>query len=178
MTFELYDSGSATEIKNLFTRVFTDSEGKEEGELIGNLALELQQTTAAEDIYGFVVKDGAKIVGCIFFTRITFDTPVNAFILAPVAIATEYQKQGLGQRLIQFGMDYLKERQVELLLTYGDPNFYSKVGFKPVTEAVAKAPFTLSFPHGWLAQNLTGDSVEPMAGRASCVKALNNKRYW
>ena len=178
MDFEIYDSSRAYDVKKLFTDVFTDSEGQEEGELIGNLAFELQETTDPRDIFGFIAKDREIIVGCIFFTRITFEIPIIAFILAPVAIATQYQKQGLGQALINFGINYLKENDVELVFTYGDPNFYSKTGFKHITEEVAKAPLKLTYPEGWLAQSLVGDKIEPIKGNSICVIALNRQQYW
>ena len=178
MDFEIYDLSRAHDVKKLFADVFTDSEGQEEGELIGNLAFELQVTTDPKDIFSFIAKDGEIIVGCIFFTRMTFETPINAFILAPVAIATQYQRQGLGQKLIKFGIDYLKNENVELVFTYGDPKYYSKVGFKHITEEVAKAPLKLTCPEGWLAQSLIGDKIEPIEGNSTCVSALSNQRYW
>ena len=52
MNFELYESSQAHDVKKLFTSVFTNSEGKSEGELIGNLAFELQDTTDKKDIFG------------------------------------------------------------------------------------------------------------------------------
>ncbi|GAB4270007.1 MAG: N-acetyltransferase [Methylomicrobium sp.] len=178
MDFELYDSSRPHEVKKLFTDVFTDSAGREEGELIGNLALELQETTDPNDIFGFIAKDGNRIVGCLFFTRLIFEPPIEAFILAPVAIATDYQKQGLGQKLIAFGIEHLKSIHVELVFTYGDPHFYSKTGFKPITEDVVKAPLKLSYPEGWLAQSLIGDKIEPISGSSQCVDALNHPCYW
>ena len=178
MKFKIAKPDDVQEIKQLFTDVFTDSEGREEGELIGNLAFELQETTAADDIFVFIAKDEGNIIGCIIFTRLTFEMPVDTFILAPVAIATQYQKQGIGQALIKFGMNYLKSKNVELLFTYGDPNYYSKVGFKPITEEVAKAPLKLTYPQGWLAQSLVGDKIEPIKGRSTCVNALSDQRYW
>jgi len=60
---------------------------------------------------------------------LTFESEVNAFLLGPVAIHTSYQGKGIGQKLINFGLNTLKENGVELAFTYGDPNFYSKVGF-------------------------------------------------
>jgi predicted N-acetyltransferase YhbS len=178
MNYEISDSSRTHEVKKLFTDVFTDSEGQEEGELIGNLAFELQETTDPSDIFTFIAKDGERIVGCIIFTRMTFEIPINTFLLAPVAIATQYQRQGLGQKLIKFGIDYLKNENVELVFTYGDPKFYSKVGFKQITEEVAKAPLKLTYPEGWLAQSLIGDNIEAINGHSKCVSALNNQRYW
>ena len=93
MNFEIYQSSSAREIKKLFSSVFTNSEGQAEGELIGNLAFELQETTAPRDLFGFVARDGENIIGCIFFTRLKFEVQIDAFILSPVAVATQYQNR-------------------------------------------------------------------------------------
>lgn len=178
MNFEIYESSSANEIKELFTNVFTNSEGQSEGELIGNLALELQETTEQKDILGFVARDGECIVGCIFFTRLEFEVQSNAFILSPVAIATQYQNRGIGQKLINFGINQLKKNNVELLFTYGDPIFYAKVGFKHISEDIAKAPLKLTYPEGWLAQSLISEYIEPINGQSTCVNALNRQHYW
>ena len=164
--------------KKLFTEVFADSEGQVEGDLIGNLAFELQETTEPEELFGFIAKDDKTLIGCIFFTRLAFDNQINAFILSPVAVTTQYQKQGVGQKLIQFGINNLKKKNVKLLFTYGDPNFYSKVGFKAISENIAKAPFKLTCPEGWLAQSLVGEDIEPISGNSTCVSALNHQQYW
>jgi putative acetyltransferase len=80
--------------------------------------------------------------------------------------------------LINYGINRLKDEGVELIMTYGDPGFYSKVGFTPVEEERIKAPLQLTHPEGWLGQSLVSDSVVPIAGRPSCVKALNKLEYW
>jgi len=178
MNFEKYAPSSANEVKKLFTSVFSDSEGQAEGELIGNLAFELQETTDLKDIFGFIARDNNILIGCIFFTRLAFENKINAFILSPVAIATQYQKQGIGQELIKFGVNHLKKSNVELLFTYGDPNYYSKVGFKYISESIAKAPLKLTYPEGWLAQSLVSESIESISGNSTCVSALNSQQYW
>ena len=166
------------EIKQLFTKTFTDSEGRSEGTLIGALAHELITDTNPEALYCFVATDKEQIVGCIIFSRLTFERDVNAFLLAPVAVHTNYQGQGIGQGLITFGLNTIKEDGVELAFTYGDPHFYAKVGFRPISEEIVKAPLTLTYPEGWLAQSLAGDQVEPIPGKSSCVEALNKPAYW
>jgi putative acetyltransferase len=178
MKFEVSKISEAEEIKQLFKSVFEDSESKSEGVLIGNLAYDLITGTDEHDLYGFVAIENEEIIGCIFFSRLFFESDIDAFILAPVAIHTEYQGRGIGQKLINFGMNFLKDKGVALVMTYGDPRFYSKVGFKPVTEHVIKAPFRLNHPEGWLGQSLKSDSIETIAGASACVKALNKPEYW
>jgi len=80
--------------------------------------------------------------------------------------------------LINYGLRELKAKGVELVLTYGDINFYSKVGFDPISEEIVKAPVKLTYPEGWLGQSLISDTVEPIDDQPSCVKALNKPEYW
>ena len=178
MNLLLYSPSNIDEIKQLFTKVFSDSEGQSEGLLIGDLVYDLMTGTDTQDLYGFVAIKNEKIIGSIFFSRMTFETEVNAFILSPVAIHTNYQRKGVGQKLINFGIKHLKEKRVGLVFTYGDPKFYSKVGFSIISEKFVKAPLTLTYPEGWLAQSLVGEEIEPITGDSYCVEALNNPEYW
>ncbi len=178
MKLSTYDKSDAEEIRHLFTKVFSDSEGQAEGLLIGCLAFDLMKDTDAQDIHGFIATENKQIIGSIFFTRLAFESTDNAFILGPVAIHTSHQGKGIGQKLIKFGINDLKENGVELVFTYGDPDFYSKVGFRRITEKTAKAPFELSQPEGWLCQSLVDDEIRPIAGNSRCVEALGKPEYW
>lgn len=178
MKLAAYNQAHRKEIKHLFTEVFSDSEGESEGMLIGNLAYELMTKTDAKDLYGFVAIEQGKIIACIFFSRLTFMDGFSAFILSPVAVHTEYQGKGIGQQLIKYGINRLRDDGVALIMTYGDPNFYSKVGFTPVQEAVIKAPVELTYPEGWLGQSLISHTIEPTADQPACVAALNKPAYW
>jgi putative acetyltransferase len=178
MEYATAQPNDAAEIERLFVWTFTDSEGQSEGEMIGRLAGDLLNRTSESDRYCFVAREDGQIVGSIFFSRITLECEVKAFILSPVAVRTDHQGKGIGQRLITFGLDVLTDDGVELAITYGDLNFYSKVGFHPVTEAVVPAPLTLQYPEGWLAQSLKSDSIPPIGGKSRCVEALNRAEYW
>jgi len=101
-----------------------------------------------------------------------------AFILSPVAVASRQQGKGLGQQLINFGIQQLQSHGVELVFTYGDPGFYSKVGFVKIGEDVVEAPKKLTYPDGWLAQALKNESITSEIGAAKCVGALNKQEYW
>ena len=178
MKFSIWNKSAEAEIQQLFAQTFSDSEGPSEGELVGRLVLELMAETEEKDILGFVAIEDERIVGCIFFTRLLFDAPVDALLLSPVAVHSDYQGKKIGQNLIEFGLGQLQEKGVKLVFTYGDPDFYSRVGFEHVTEALAKAPFELSRPEGWLCQSLDGSVIEALSGRARCAKAFNNSEYW
>jgi len=178
MKLSEYEESDKAEIQQLFTKVFSESETQSAGDLVGGLVLGLMNETSAQDISGFVATENGQIVGCAFFTRLSFDVSVEAFLLSPVAVHTKYQGKGIGQRLINFGIDQVKQKGVRLIFTYGDPDFYSKVGFEPISEDKTKAPFELTQPEGWLCQSLDGGKIGALPGRTRCVKAFNNPEYW
>lgn len=178
MNYAIYNSSQIKEIKQLFQQTFSDSEGETEGKVIGDLACNLMQQTKAKDLFVFVATEKEKIVASIIFSRLTFEDNTNAFLLAPVAVHTKYHGKGVGQALINFGLNILREQGVTLAFTYGDIRFYSKVGFSIINESIIKAPLPLSYPEGWLGQSLTGGEVQVIAGLTRCVKALNHKVYW
>ncbi len=168
----------ADQIVTLFAETFTASEGADEGRLIGALARQLIDTTPAKDIHVFTARDGDTLAGAIMFTRLAFDDPRQVFLLAPVAVATGHQGKGIGQALITHGLDALRERGADAAVTYGDPAFYGRVGFRPVTEEAVAAPFPLSMPYGWQAQSLTDAPLGRLRGPCACVAAFDDPAYW
>ena len=178
MKLSVFKSTQSKVVVELFIKVFTDSEGKDEGSLIGCLVSDLIATTGDLDLIGFVATSDETIIGSIFFSRLTLSNDKAAFILSPVAIATNKQGKGLGQQLIKFGIEHLKSLGIDLVFTYGDPNFYSKVGFRQITEDIVRAPLKLSYPEGWLAQALNSGTIEVINGSSQCVMALSDQQYW
>jgi putative acetyltransferase len=178
MKLSTYNPANIEEIKQLFSKTFSNSEGQSEGLTIGNLAYDLMTSTDGHDLYCFVATENEQIIGSIIFSRLTFESEVNAFVLGPVAIHTSYQGKGIGQKLINFGLNTLKENGVELAFTYGDPGFYSKVGFSLIAEKLVKAPLKLAYPEGWLGQSLVSDEIEQITGNSCCVEAINKPEYW
>ena len=165
------------EIKNFFVKVFSDSESADEGKLIGSLVANMMNSAKKEELYGYFFQD-KELLGGVFFSRFIVDPSTKAFLLSPMAIHTDRQGQGLGQKLICHGVSQLKEMGVNILLTYGDPNYYSKVGFQQITEDMIKAPQPLQYPHGWLAQSLDGNEIPKFTSKTKCIDALNNPVYW
>lgn len=179
MKFSIYNQSNIEEITQLFTKVFSDSEGEAEGTVVGGLAYDLMAITKEAELAVFIATENKKIVGGVIFSKLSFaESEVNAYLLSPMAVDTSQQGKGIGQKLINFGLNSLKESGVELAITYGDINFYSKVGFKQITEEQVKSPLTLSHPEGWLGQSLVSDKIEAITGNSFCVEALNKPECW
>lgn len=178
MKHKVLDKNYQNEVTRLFTSVFTSSEGDEEGKLIGNLASELSSNIDNEEIICLGTYENESLIGSIFFTRLRFNESILVYMLAPVAVSTKHQGKGVGQALINYGLNELKNRSVSVAITYGDPSFYSKVGFEPLSEDVIQAPLKLSMPVGWLGQSLSGEPIPAINERPICVKEFNDPVYW
>ena len=170
------------EITALFKETFTNSEGTEEGATVSTLAKELLITTAPELLRCFVAKEVIEskevFVGAVIFTKLTFEDDTQAALLSPMAIATAYQGRGIGQKLIRHGLNILKEAGVTVVCTYGDLNFYGKIGFAPLGKDRIQPPHKLSYPQGWIGQSLVTSTTPKSTGVCSCVSALNKPSLW
>lgn len=179
MVFTNKYNDKADVIIAMFYDTFTTSEGDEAGTLIKALVTDMLTSLASDDIHVFSAIENGELLASIIFTRMTYaDDTRSVFILAPVAVATAHQGKGLGQRLINHALQALLDGGVDVALTYGDINFYSKVGFAHITKADAQPPLPLQYPEGWLGQTLTKRPFFPLKGPSKCVVPLDDPRHW
>jgi putative acetyltransferase len=72
-----------------------------------------------------------RVVGHILFSPVTVeDGPQTGLGLAPVAVAPEYQSQGIGSGLIRAGLDAAQRLGYTYVVVLGDPAYYSRFGFE------------------------------------------------
>ena len=56
---------------------------------------------------------------------------------------------------------------IDAVLTYGDPAFYGRLGFRPLDPRETAPPFPLSMPQGWLGRLPGGEAsgaLPPLRG--------------
>ena len=77
------------------------------------------------------VSDG-RVVGHILFSRVTIaksPETFNAVGLGPVAVLPEFQRNGIGSRLIRAGLERSKQAGYDVVVLIGNPHYYSRFGF-------------------------------------------------
>jgi predicted N-acetyltransferase YhbS len=178
MEFEKIGREREVGLTQLFASTFGASEGAEEGALIGSLVAKLSAGIDDLEIFCFGAVENEELVGAIFFTRLHFSDRAPIYMLAPVAVSTNYQKSGVGKALISHGLNGMEKRGASVAVTYGDPSYYGKFGFMPLSESVLKAPLDLSMPHGWQGLSLTGEPIQTRSERPDCVDAFRDPVYW
>jgi predicted N-acetyltransferase YhbS len=179
MNFSCQIQGRHEALIELFRSSFATAEGPAEGELIANLARKLLEDTPAVDRLVCIAEEAGAIQGACLFSRLRFPQDGRSvFLLAPVAVASQRQGRGIGQGMLRHGLELLRQQAIEVVLTYGDPNYYHRVGFQPISPTAIPPPLPLQQPQGWLGQTLTGRPLDSIQGPSHCVQALNDPAYW
>lgn len=76
--------------------------------------------------------DEGQVVGYVAFSPVSVAGEELQWVgMAPLAVAKEYQGQGVARQLVYEGLDSLNEFGYAAVVTLGDPAFYSKLGFEP-----------------------------------------------
>jgi putative acetyltransferase len=91
----------------------------------------------------FVAEVGGEVVGHTMVTGCRLDAPrelVAVGCLSPLAVAPEFQRRGIGARLIAHALADADQRGVPLVFLEGDPRFYSTRGFAAATPLGFRKP--------------------------------------
>lgn len=65
----------------------------------------------------------------------------SVLVLAPLAVLPQFQRQGVGKRLMQQGLRTASARGNSLVTVLGEPAYYSQFGFEPATDYGIESPF-------------------------------------
>jgi putative acetyltransferase len=126
----------------------------------------------------FVATIDTRIVGHVIFTRCgVVGNSVNASLLGPLAVAPAWQRKGIGSAIVHFGLRWLEESDVNLVLVLGDPAYYGRLGFLP--ESVVEPPFPLpsEWDGAWQSRYL-GQPIIACAGKLSVPPQWLQPALW
>jgi predicted N-acetyltransferase YhbS len=87
-----------------------------------------------------VAESDGKVIGHILFTKMKIGGHPS-LALAPVAVLPEYQKQGVGGKLIREGHRIAKELGFKSVILVGHPAYYPRFGYSPASKWKITAPF-------------------------------------
>ena len=114
-----------------------------------------------------VAEENGQIVGHILFSRVHIEIEngqVPALALAPMAVLPEYQKLGIGTKLVKRGLDECLRLDHSVVIVLGHSSYYPRFGF---SAALAKS---LECPYGdcgdaWMALELIPNALQGVRGR-------------
>ncbi|VEP12159.1 Uncharacterized N-acetyltransferase YjhQ [Hyella patelloides LEGE 07179] len=147
------------------------------------LVRELLGDSSAKPILSLLAFKSDRPVGHILFTTAHLTNSKNTTsiaILAPLAIVPDAQKQGIGGKLIERGLQLLSKSGVDLVFVLGHPEYYPRHGFKPAGCLGFEAPYPISNENSdaWMVQALRPNVIGSVFGKVVCADALNKPEYW
>ena len=176
MNIRLAQETDLDSIQKIIKTSFSDEENK----VITNIVAELAKETAIHPIKSLIAEVDNQVIGYVSYSPIFLrsDANISGYILAPLAVSPEHQKQGVGTNLIKSGIDLLVKDGVNVLLVYGDPDYYGRFGFQKKTACSFMPPYPLEYPFGWLGVVLNETAIPNIIIKFECVAALSKPDIW
>ena len=86
-----------------------------------------------------VTEEEGAIVAHVLLSRM--DAPLRALGLAPVSVAPERQRRGIGSALVREALDVARSDGWEAVFVLGDPVYYRRFGFRARLAAGFGSPY-------------------------------------
>lgn len=110
-------------------------------------------------LLSLVAEIDRKVIGHVGFSSIRINKEdLHWYGLGPVSVSPEFQKQGIGSKLIAEGLKQIRETGAKGCVLEGSPNYYQRFGFKtypelfyegsPAPEYFMALPFYEDVPKG------------------------------
>ena len=129
----------AAEIAGVVRTAFAQRYGSGDGEVALIAALRTDGDVVVEMV---ALEEGEIIIGHVLFSRMTAGPPAcRIAALAPVAVRTARQNQGIGAALIRAGLAACRENGIDAVIVLGDPPYYGRFGFDAALAAHLASPY-------------------------------------
>ena len=87
--------------------------------------------TSCKEYLSFVAVADDSVVGHILFTPATVDDcSAVGMGLAPMSVLPSRQREGIGSRLVRYGLEFLRNAGCPFVIVLGHPEYYPRFGFE------------------------------------------------
>lgn len=119
----------------------------------------------ARPIVSLVADDNGEIVGHILCTPVTLEGHAERRImgLAPLAVAPERQRQGIGSALVRNGLAWCRQLGYGAVVVLGHPSYYPRFGFRAAVTSAIGCEFEAP-PEAFMLLELQTDYLRGCAG--------------
>ncbi|AHF15377.1 GNAT family N-acetyltransferase [Niabella soli] len=138
-----------------------------------NLINQLRHSKAFIPELSLVAENHLEILGHILFTKIKIIDSLNhchqSLALAPIAVATMHQNQGIGAALINEGLNRAREIGYLSVIVVGHETYYPRFGFTPASQWHITAPFDVP-DEAFMAVELVENGLKHVSGMVVYAK--------
>lgn len=135
-------------IENLYPGVFPDED------LLPLVTELLQEGT---NVLSLVATIDSALVGHVIFTICGIEgSSKQVALLGPLAVASAWQRQGIGSAIVNAGLQQMENVGVTQVLVLGDPAYYGRLGFVPRAKVLPPYPLPAEWQEAWQEKDLGG----------------------
>lgn len=129
----------------------------------------------AKPIISLVAGADGEVVGHIMFSPVTLPSHSDLKImgLAPMAVAPQHQRNGIGSELIKAGLDQCKQLGIAAVVVLGHPDYYPRFGFSPSSKFGIKSEYDVPV-EVFMAIELQPNSINGKTGTVKYHHAFIN----
>jgi putative acetyltransferase len=141
----------------------------------GRLIEKLRQTENFIPGLSLVAERDDEVVGHILFYPVVIRSATEKYhslSLGPMAVTPEYQRQGIGSRLVEEGLKAAKTLGHKSVIVVGHPEYYPRFGFKPASRWKIKVPFDVP-DEAFLALELVNGELKGKRGTVEYPEEFN-----
>lgn len=105
-------------------------------------------------------------VGHILFFPVNIQTdagPIPSLSLAPMAVLPDFQKKGVGKKLIEAGKSKANELNYGAIIVLGHPEYYPRFGFEMARKWNIRSPWNVP-DEAWMAIELKDGALKNCEG--------------
>jgi putative acetyltransferase len=142
------------------------------GSTEANLVEALHRERAAA--VALVAEVDAEIVGHILFSPVAVEpaTTKHLVALAPMAVAPQFQRRGIGTLLVREGLARCLAAGTDAVVVLGHPEYYPRFGFRPAHELGLHCEYDVP-PDVFMALELLPDALQHLKGLVRYHRAFS-----
>lgn len=146
------------------------------------LTKEILEDPSAKPVLSLIALIEDQPAGHILFSKahILGNLDLAVYFLAPLAVISKFQRQGVGGSLIKKGLVLLEKSGVDLVFVVGHPTYYPRYGFTPARKIGFEPtyPMPKEVADAWMVQVLKPGLIGSVSGKVVCCDALNKPGLW
>lgn len=142
----------------------SDAEERRLAALRGTAEFRVEMSMIAE-------KDGKALGYGLFYPALIGIEP--AAVAAIIAVPPQFQKSGVGERLVRHGMERCRGLGRRIMVSLRLPKYFARIGFEPAASFGVKT--AAAAPGDFLLLDLDGRDLKAFAGEAVFHPALTAK---
>ena len=129
----------------------------------------------AQPVVSIVAEENRNVVGHIMFSPVILseNPDLKVMGLAPMAVAPEHQRKGIGSALVRAGLEQCRQLGFVGVVVLGHPEFYPRFGFSPSSRFGIDSDYEVP-EEVFMAMELEPEALSGKTGRVKYHHAFSN----